>query len=29
MVSSSDLLEGRFLVLRRGKKNYHLVKVVG
>ncbi len=27
VVSASDLLEGRFLVLRRGKKNYHLVKV--
>ena len=24
-----DLLEGRFLVLRRGRKTYHLVKVVG
>ena len=28
-VTVSDLLDGRFLVLRRGKKNYHLVKVVG
>jgi tyrosyl-tRNA synthetase len=25
----TDLLDGRFLVLRRGKKNYHLVKVQG
>jgi tyrosyl-tRNA synthetase len=25
--SLADLLDGRFLVLRRGKKNYHLVKV--
>ncbi len=29
VVSASDLLEGRFLVLRRGRKTYHLVKVVG
>jgi tyrosyl-tRNA synthetase len=28
-VTPSDLLDGRFLVLRRGKKNYHLVKVNG
>ena len=27
-VTVSDLLDGKFLVLRRGKKNYHLVKVV-
>jgi len=26
-VSITNLLDGRFLVLRRGKKNYHLVKV--
>jgi tyrosyl-tRNA synthetase len=24
----NDLLDGRFLVLRRGRKNYHLVKVI-
>jgi tyrosyl-tRNA synthetase len=24
-----DTLEGRFLVLRKGKKSYHLVEVVG
>lgn len=28
-VTLSDLLEGRFLVLRRGKKTYFLVEVVG
>ncbi len=28
-VSIENLLDGRFLVLRRGKKNYHLVKVLG
>lgn len=28
-VSPGDLLAGRFLVLRRGKKTYHLVKVAG
>ncbi len=28
-VTVADLLDGRFLVLRRGKKNYHLVKVLG
>lgn len=28
-VSTNDLLGGKFLVLRRGKKTYHLVKVVG
>ena len=27
-VTTSELLDGRFLVLRRGKKNYHLVKVI-
>ncbi len=27
-VNINDLIEGQFLVLRRGKKNYHLVKVV-
>lgn len=27
-VGLNDLLDGRFLVLRRGKKNYHLVKVI-
>jgi len=27
-VSLSDLLDGRFLVLRRGRKNYHLVKIL-
>lgn len=27
VVRTGDLLEGRFLVLRRGKKTYHLVKV--
>jgi tyrosyl-tRNA synthetase len=28
-VTTADLLDGKFLVLRRGKKNYHLVKVQG
>ena len=28
-VTANDLLEGGFLVIRRGKKNYHLIKVVG
>jgi tyrosyl-tRNA synthetase len=28
-VGTEHLLDGRFLVLRRGKKNYHLVKVLG
>ncbi len=28
-VTLNDLLEGRFLVIRRGRKNYHLVKIVG
>ncbi|MHB0967274.1 MAG: tyrosine--tRNA ligase [Bellilinea sp.] len=28
-VTVNDLLEGGFLVIRRGKKNYHLIKVVG
>jgi tyrosyl-tRNA synthetase len=28
-VSLEDALEGRFLVLRKGKKNYHLVKLRG
>ena len=27
--ATADLIEGQFLVLRRGKKNYHLIKVVG
>ncbi|RPJ45957.1 MAG: tyrosine--tRNA ligase, partial [Chloroflexi bacterium] len=25
--TTSDLIDGHFLILRRGKKNYHLVKV--
>jgi hypothetical protein len=25
----ADLLEGQFIVLRKGKKNYTLVKVLG
>ncbi len=29
LVSANDLLEGSFIILRRGKKNYHLVKVLG
>jgi len=29
MVDGSDAVDGRFLVLRKGKKRYHLVKVVG
>lgn len=29
VVTANDLLEGHFLVLRRGRKNYHLVKVEG
>ena len=28
-VTLSDILEGGFLVVRKGKKNYHLTKVVG
>jgi len=28
-VTSADAIEGRFLVLRKGKKRYHLVKVEG
>ncbi|MEZ4423641.1 MAG: tyrosine--tRNA ligase [Gemmatimonadota bacterium] len=28
-VTLDDAIEGRFLVLRRGKKNHHLVRVVG
>ncbi len=28
-VTVNDLLDGQFLVLRRGKKNYHLMKIVG
>jgi tyrosyl-tRNA synthetase len=28
-VTSTDAIEGRFLILRRGRKNYHLVKLVG
>ena len=28
-VTSDDALDGGFIVLRKGKKNYHLVKVVG
>ena len=28
-VSLADAVEGRFLVLRKGRKNYHLVKVIG
>jgi len=27
-VTVSDLLDGRFLILRRGRKNYHLVKIL-
>jgi tyrosyl-tRNA synthetase len=27
--STADLIDGHFLVLRRGKKNYHLIKVMG
>ncbi|MHB1450018.1 MAG: S4 domain-containing protein, partial [Bellilinea sp.] len=27
-VTVNDLLEGGFLVIRRGKKNYHLIKVI-
>ncbi|MHB1385259.1 MAG: tyrosine--tRNA ligase, partial [Bellilinea sp.] len=27
-VTINDLLDGRFLVVRRGKKNFHLIKVV-
>ncbi len=26
-VTASDLIDGHFLILRRGKKNYHLIKV--
>jgi len=29
IITAEDLLEGRFLVIRRGRKNYHLVKIVG
>jgi tyrosyl-tRNA synthetase len=27
-ITTADLLDGKFLVLRRGRKNYHLVKVL-
>jgi tyrosyl-tRNA synthetase len=27
MINAQDLLDGRFLVLRRGRKNYHLIRV--
>lgn len=27
-VSTEDIIEGKFLVLRKGRKNYHLVKIV-
>jgi len=27
MITLNDVIEGSFLVLRKGKKNYHLVKV--
>jgi tyrosyl-tRNA synthetase len=29
LVTESDALEGRFLVLRKGKKSYHLARLVG
>lgn len=29
VVSYANLIDGKFVVLRRGRKNYHLVKVVG
>jgi tyrosyl-tRNA synthetase len=28
MVTTNDLFEGKFLVLRKGRKKYHLVKVI-
>lgn len=28
-VGAADLLEGQYMILRKGKKNYHLVKVLG
>ncbi len=28
MISSEQLVDGKFLILRKGKKNYHLIKVV-
>ncbi len=28
-LGTADAIEGRFLVLRKGKKNYHLVRIVG
>jgi tyrosyl-tRNA synthetase len=27
-VSLNDLMQGHFIILRRGKKNYHLIKVL-
>ena len=29
LVSPKDILDGQFIVLRKGKKTYHLVKVIG
>jgi tyrosyl-tRNA synthetase len=29
VISSSDLIDGQLLVLRKGPKNYHVIKVVG
>ena len=28
-VAAADILDGQFLVLRKGKKTYHLIKVIG
>jgi len=29
MITLSDAVGGRFLVLRKGRKSYHLVRVIG
>jgi tyrosyl-tRNA synthetase len=28
VVTMADAIEGRFLILRKGKKNYHMVRIV-
>ena len=29
MASLADVIDGQFLVLRKGRKNYHLVRIAG
>jgi tyrosyl-tRNA synthetase len=29
VISAADLVDGQVLVLRKGAKNYHLIRVVG